>query len=143
MIKKRRDPGIKLFVSLIVLYDYERRYLLQHRTADAERLPDHWAFFGGGIKKNETPVEAVHRETFEELNYRLNDPMLVLDQPFMIDGIDGYMYVFIESLRGGKSDLRLQEGQGWGWFHLSEIRPLKMIERDRDILRRIEEFLNR
>jgi len=58
-------------VALIILYDHEKNFLLQHRTRDAAVLPDYWAFFGGGIKKGETPEDGVRREAYEELNYKL------------------------------------------------------------------------
>lgn len=71
-----------LNAALIILYDRQNRILLQHRTVDAERLPDCWAFFGGQIDVGESPLEAVYREAFEELNCRLRFPRLVLERDF-------------------------------------------------------------
>ncbi|MFC1824518.1 NUDIX domain-containing protein [Thermodesulfobacteriota bacterium] len=131
----------KLRVVLIILYDSENRLLLQHRTTDALTLPDYWAFFGGGIKKGETPMYAVHREALEELNCKIKKPILVFEQSFQIERIDGYMYVFIDEYYGNKSVLRLQEGQGWGWYKESEIDELKMIDHDREIVKKISKYL--
>jgi len=130
-------------VALIILYDRNKRLLLQHRTQDARIMPDYWAFFGGGIKDGETPEEAVRREAFEELNYRAKAPELVCEQDYKIGKIKGYMYVFIEEFCDNKSDLRLQEGQGWGWFKYTEIAPLKMIEHDREVVMFVGRFIEK
>lgn len=43
------------------------------------------------------------------------------------------MYVF-EELFDTIQTITLGEGQGFGWFHLSELSSLDMIEHDREIL---------
>lgn len=131
----------ELQVALIVLYDSDGRFLLQHRTEDAERLPGHWAFFGGGIKKGETPEDAVRRETLEELNYKLKTPQRVIEKDFQLGNVKGHMYVYVEAFEGDKSTLKLQEGQGWGWYKGCEIGGLKMIEHDRQVIESIVHYL--
>ena len=132
----------KLNASLIILYDTEHRLLLQHRTAGAERAPDHWAFFGGGIDLDETPKEAVIREALEELNYEPQNPEMVFERGFFLDGIQGCMHVFIEPYYGDKSKLRLGEGQDWGWFRSSELRDLKMLNHDRQVVEDVAQYLS-
>lgn len=133
----------KYKVSLIILYDSEKRFLLQHRTKDARLLPNHWAFFGGGLKKGETPEEAVKREAFEELGYATKAPLLVLEKDFTEKDVKGYLYIYIEAFYGNKSDLKLQEGQNWGWYKESEVGKLKMLERDKDTINFISRFLKK
>lgn len=128
-------------VALIILYDLENNLLLQHRTKDAAVLPDYWAFFGGGVKEGETPGDAVHREALEELNYKLKFPQFFTERDFKIGNAEGYMYVYIEAFDGNKSELKLQEGQGWGWYSISEIDTLKMIDHDRQIANLIGKYL--
>src|SRR5690348_7786634 len=67
-------------VSVCVLYTFSGRILLQHRTNDAFRLPGYWAFFGGGIEKGGTPMEALIREIREELSYQVQNPNFLLAQ---------------------------------------------------------------
>lgn len=129
-------------VSLIILYDSEKRFLLQHRTPDAQLLPDYWAFFGGGLKEGETPDDAVRRETFEELNYKLKSPEFVMEKNFREGVVEGRLYIYIESFIGDKTTLKLQEGQGWGWYSETEINDLKMIERDRQIIKAVSRYLS-
>ena len=114
----------KLNVSLILLHDNEKRFLLQHRTADAEQAPDHWAFFGGGINPGETPEDAVIRESLEELSYEPQSPKMIT-----------------EPYHGDKTKLRLGEGQGWGWFHNTELEGLKMLIHDRQVVEYATQFL--
>ena len=124
----------ELRVALVILFDCDGRILLQHRTEDAARLPGHWAFFGGSIGEGESPKEAVCREAVEELNYKLVDPSLILEQDFELSNAQGRLYIFIDEFLSDKALLKLGEGQGWGWFYLSEIYKLKMIDQDRKII---------
>ncbi|PIN87986.1 hypothetical protein COV12_00905 [Candidatus Woesearchaeota archaeon CG10_big_fil_rev_8_21_14_0_10_32_24] len=127
---------IKRNVALIVLYNKDRKILLQHRAKDAERLPDYWAFFGGGIDGEETPEQTVYRETFEELNYQLKNPRLILTQKFKTTRHEGTKYVFVEEY-DALQNLKLQEGQDWGWYQISETDSLKIVDHDRKVLEKI------
>lgn len=128
-------------VSLIILYDGEGRFLLQHRSIDAELLPGRWAFFGGGIEAGETPEDAVQREAREELNYSVKSPRLVCERDFEEKKTKGHMYVFVEHFSGNKDSLKLGEGQGWGWYGEGDVEKLDMIDRDRDTVRAIAKYL--
>jgi 8-oxo-dGTP diphosphatase len=132
---------MELKSSNIILYDSDERLLLQHRTWDAERLPGYWAFFGGGIKEEESPESAVRREALEEIGYTPIEPLLFVQQNFRIMDDCGYMYVFIEPFNGEKVELKLQEGQGWGWFNALETDNLKMIDHDRKIIKTLSNYL--
>lgn len=116
--------------------------LLQHRSDDAMVLPGFWAFFGGGAGQKETPDEAVRREAREELNYKLKNPVFIHEQRFIEGKARGRIYVFIEHFKSAKSVLRLQEGQGMGWYNVEEMRSLKMASRDKKIIGIIARFLN-
>ena len=63
----------------IILFDENKKILLQLRTKDAPFSPSKWGYFGGGIEEGETPLEAVKRECYEELEYQLKNPLLVLE----------------------------------------------------------------
>ena len=129
-------------VALIVLYDEQHNVLLQHRTDDAPFFPGYWAFFGGGFEQDETPLDAVIRETVEELCYQLTDPQLVIEQPFLVSELDCRMYLFVEQYRGDKSNLKLCEGQGWGWFGSHETEKLLMTGHDRIALQTARDFIS-
>lgn len=121
--------------ALIILYDKNKKILLQHRTEDAKRYPGYWAFFGGQIREGEIPAEAVKREAREELNYQLNNPRLVMTQHFSDDyGYEGTKYIFMEEYDLSKT-IMLSEGQGLGWYYLSETDKLKINSHDREVLK--------
>jgi len=128
-------------VALIIPYDADNRFLLQHRTADAKLLPGHWAFFGGGLEPGETPFDAVRREAMEEINFEIEKPELALEQDFQEGLTKGHLFIFIEQFTGNKNKLKLSEGQNWGWFNQKEVAGLKMIPRDREIINKISKRL--
>ena len=125
-------------VAIIILYDQDKKILLQHRAEDAERLPGYWAFFGGGIEAGETPEQAVKREALEELNYALDKPRLIMKQDFLSKDETNEKHVFVEEFDPSKK-ITIGEGQNFGWFHLSEINGLKIIDHDIEVLKYIKD----
>ena len=125
-------------VAIIILYDQDKKILLQHRAEDAERLPGYWAFFGGGIEAGETPEQAVKRETLEEINYTLKNPRLIMKQDFLSKDETNEKHVFVEEFDPSKK-ITLSEGQNLGWFHLYEIDGLKIIDHDIEVLKYIKD----
>ncbi len=119
-------------VSLLILFDKDKRILLQHRSEDQEGLPGYWAFFGGHIENGETPEQALLRESEEELEYMPENPRLVMTQDFMHDNIRHRKYVYLEEYNNSK--LVQHEGQAMGWYHLGEIQKLKMVDHDREVI---------
>ena len=125
-------------VAIIILYDKDKKILLQHRAEDAKRLSGYWAFFGGGIEAGETPEQAVRRETLEELNYTLKNPRFIMKQDFLSKDETNEKHVFVEEFDPSKK-ITLGEGQNLGWFHLSEIDGLKIIDHDTEVLKYIKD----
>ena len=103
--------------SSIILYNKDKKILLQHRSDDAPHAPGKWGFFGGGIEENETPLEAVKRGCFEELNYKLKNPKLILEKKIYLLF---KQYIFIEEYDESKK-LILNEGKEMRWFDFKEI----------------------
>ncbi len=128
----------KKIVSLVILYDSEKRILLQFRDSKAQTLPLHWGFFGGSIESGETPEQAVRRECFEELNYNMKNPKFVFAQEFKDVDHYGTKYVFIEMCNDKKA-LKLQEGQDWGWFKIEDTGDLKMCQHDKEVLEKLKD----
>jgi 8-oxo-dGTP pyrophosphatase MutT (NUDIX family) len=56
--------------AIFVLRDRQGRILLQKRDKKAPRNPGKWGFFGGNIREDETPPEALRREAREELGLK-------------------------------------------------------------------------
>ena len=125
-------------ISAIILYDKNKKILLQHRAEDAERLPGYWAFFGGGIEKGETPEQAVRREALEELNYPLNNPKLIMKQFFFYKNEKNEKNIFMEEYNPSR-ELILGEGQDMKWWHLSKLGRLKIVDHDAKVLEYIKD----
>jgi 8-oxo-dGTP diphosphatase len=126
-------------VSLLILYSSTGHLLLQHRTPDAFSLPNHWAFFGGGIEAGEGPMEALQREAIEELSYHVQNPYFLMAQTVRDGENLNRKYVFVEEYQN--QPLHLGEGQAMGWFSPDETFELKMIDHDRSIVERMREYL--
>jgi len=125
-------------IAVILLYNEDKKILLQHRSEDAERLPGYWAFFGGGINDSETPEKAVKRESLEELDYHLENPKLVMTQNFNGKHHDGTKYVYMEKFNSEKKII-LGEGQGLGWYNLEKMKDLKIVDHDQVVLEYIKD----
>ena len=126
-------------LAAIILYDGERRILLQHRTDDAPTFPNYWSFFGGGVEPGETLEEAVKREAFEELAYELRAPFLWRSQDFIHAGRTYSQHIFIEEYNG--SALVLGEGQAMDWFALHETGGLLMSNHSRAAVEALSQVL--
>ena len=127
-------------VAVFIFYTSLGRLLLQHRSPDTHRLPDYWAFFGGGIEPGESPTDALKREVREELSYHVQDPNFLTSQVFREGEDENMKYVFVERYEG--QPLELGEGQAMGWFFPHETQGLKMVDHDRAIVERIRQYLH-
>tara|TARA_Y100000310_G_scaffold182998_1_gene183093 strand:+ start:264 stop:662 length:399 start_codon:yes stop_codon:yes gene_type:complete len=127
-------------VSNIILYDSDKKVLLQQRTWDTAVLPGYWAFFGGSVENNESPKEAAVREAYEELSFNAKNLEFVVRFKIKLLGKELINNVFIE-LCTDKSPLKLNEGQDWGWYAINETKKLKMIPHDRKVLEKIDKII--
>jgi len=125
-------------VALIVLFDNKKKILLQHRTSDAPAYPNKWGFFGGEIEEGETPEESVKRECFEELEYELESPKLILKISLDLKNRRLVKYAFLERYNPNKK-LVLHEGQGMRWVTCEEFEKLDLVEHDLPIYKKIFE----
>jgi len=125
-------------VVLILLFDREGRFLLQHRDDNAPSYPGYWGFFGGGIEEGETPVDAVRREAAEELRYTptATAPVLIVEYGDGNAASFGRKFYFAE-VCPDKSALELHEGQGMDWFTMEEARNLKITENNLRVIESI------
>ena len=118
----------------IILYDEEKKVLLQMRDDKAENNPNTLGLFGGGIKAGETPEIAVKRECKEELDYELKNPKL-LDKALNVkEAKADERYVYVEKYDEA-SKLKCGEGKGFKWMNLDEvIKDKKIKECDKKVI---------
>lgn len=118
-------------VSLLILFDKDKRILLE------QCLSGYWVFFGGGIENSETPEQALWRESEEELEYKPQNPRLVMVQDVKEKNAINKKYVYLEKYNNAK--LTQHEGQTMNWFHLNDTKSLKMINHDRKVIEYIKD----
>lgn len=127
-------------VAVLILVNDKKQVLLQHRAKDAERLPNYWAFFGGGLEEGEAPEQTLAREIFEELEYRVANPVRIFDQRFGAKD-DTMKYVFVEPYDESQR-LVQHEGQDMRWFAFHELDGLLIVDHDKVALEEVREYLH-
>lgn len=123
--------------AVFVLRDKERKVLLQHRDEKASRYPNHWGFFGGELKENETPEETVKREASEELGIDLKS--LEFFKKYKLKDKYGFVrdeFLFVVPSTFSLKELkeRQKEGDDLGFFSFEELKELKLIDFEKIML---------
>ncbi len=105
--------------ALIVPINSKRQIFIQDRRGF--KKPD-WGFFGGEIEQGETPLEAVIRETKEELDININPDKLkylgVSTTLWDSVKIIRYMYLYFTE----QEKFNVLEGKGGYWLNFQEVR---------------------
>ncbi|MEB3161233.1 MAG: NUDIX hydrolase [Synechocystis sp.] len=104
-------------VALAILYQGDR-FLLQLRDDIPTILyPGCWALFGGHLEQGESPLQAVKREIWEEIGFKMTDP--VYFRPYSDQF--AIRHVFSHPLTVPLADLNLQEGWDFALISLDDI----------------------
>ncbi len=131
--------------SMAVILSPDRRQVLLHRR-ELFRL---WDLPGGGIEKNETPEQAIIRETREETGYEIQLEQLV--GVYLCQSVNGLgdqkTYVFRARATGGEARPSGLETSDLCWCDLTEaprrLEPLHRQMVDDAILQAPEPFQRR
>jgi 8-oxo-dGTP diphosphatase len=134
-------------VAIIIFYDDKGRILLQDRRG-ISKLGEEWGFFGGEIKEDETPKQAIVRETKEELNFDLKEYKYFGEYSYDIKNQVSFPWdkvlckVFIAPLKSNLSKFKQLEGKKMQLFSLEEAEKLKMAsEREIHMVRKLKKIL--
>lgn len=118
--------------SVVVLVKGEK-VLLAKRSKDSKNFPNEWSFVGGKVEEGETPLDAVVRETKEELGVGLT-PSGVQELPFspmFTKDIESFkVFLFIAQLPKGVEISLSEEHEEWGLFPLYQTPHLVGLAKD-------------
>lgn len=123
-----------LYKALILPVAPNNKLLIQDRRG---YKPPPWGFFGGSIEDGETPIEAVIRETEEELAIKLSESDLINKGVFPGAERDGFLYknhVFIWKFDGDLSRLTLLEGKDMKLLPFKDAYELISMDPDKIII---------
>ena len=102
----------------------KNQYLLQLRDKKKNIVaPNFWGFFGGKLKKNETPEQCIQRELYEEL--LINSQIVLKIYECVNFKKDTYIHFFLMRPKNKIKLENLKEGQSFGWFSKNKIKKIK------------------
>lgn len=104
------------------------KVLLIKRGSKSATYPDTWAFPGGKIDKDESPLQAASRESFEEVGYSPSSALSI----GAINSAGVKFHSFFS--KGPQFDVNINdESSDYGWFDINKL-PTPMIPSCRDLL---------
>ena len=107
--------------ALLIPINSERQIFIQDRRGF--KAPD-WGFFGGSIEAGESPIEAVIRETKEELVITLEPQELVYLGNFYTEYEDEQIWRDFYVYKTDRSNFDVQEGKGGKWVTAVEAKAV-------------------
>ena len=121
--------------SLLIPVNSKKQILIQDRRN--YKKPD-WGFFGGGIEGDETPLEAVIRESNEELSLELTKDDLIFLGESVTDWNGASIIRYMHLYKTDQESFEDLEGKGAHWLTFDEARERLQIEdRFEDLLEMI------
>jgi len=128
------------YKALIIPINPRNQIFIQDRRGF--KKPD-WGHFGGGIEANETPLEAVIRESKEELDIDVKPDELKYLGTFNTDWNGNKIVRYIFLYPTIQKDFKVLEGAGGYWLTFDEARKrLDNKERFDYIVDKIKKLLN-
>lgn len=107
----------------IILQNKEGKILMQLRDNKPNILyPNCWGFFGGSLKKGETPEEGIKREIKEEINYNLKNYSYIGE--FIFGELKCHIFLK-KDFEMNEKDIVVKEGQKCSFFSINEIKIKK------------------
>lgn len=126
-------------VSILLLYDSDKRVYLQHRSDYKERWAGYWGTFGGSIEEGETISQALEREIQEELAYQVANPILIHTQNLGRDKKYVHVELYDTSQKLIPSKKECKDAQ---WVTREEALKLNLIPHEIKVLEEAFRFLN-
>ncbi len=131
-------PDSRLYVVVGVVTNSKGQLLVQQRLPD-KPCAGQWEFPGGKVESNESAIQALERELFEELGIRVKNPIPLIQLTHDYNHANVWLDVFMVEKFSG--ELINREGQNYAWKALDEIADLDILEAVPPILQAAQKFL--
>jgi 8-oxo-dGTP diphosphatase len=128
---KKKEELKKNVVAIIVNED--NKILLLKRSSDPKIwMPSKWALVGGGIEKDETPLQAIKREIQEEIGLEIDKFIKTFTMNRNAGSIE---HMFACRYDGDPTDIRLnEENTNYGWYDVDEMKYLDTVPHLREYI---------
>ncbi|TDG95282.1 NUDIX hydrolase [Cardinium endosymbiont of Culicoides punctatus] len=130
-------------IAVCYIVNKDGKVLLLKRD-DSNLCGGKWCAPGGKLEKDETPIQTVIRETFEETAIQLNQAQLVFEQTVYMrllqqetkqDAIDYILHLFKTIAFKDQPTITLnKEHTDYVWVNLQECNKLKVIPGGKELL---------
>lgn len=134
-------------VALLVFYNDKNEILMQDRMGHS-KSGEEWGFFGGAIEEDETPEQALVREIKEEMNLDLVNKFKqtgIIENTYFSEkqncDVNVKRFVFVAKYENEK--YKISEGRGAKWFDLNSVKILKLVPGDSEVVKLVQEYLER
>jgi len=131
---------MKISFAVICFYTKESKILIQNRKS-INNYNSEWGLFGGHLGYGETDLEAVIRETKEELDIDIREKDLEYIGTVKTPVGQAYTSIFISELKINLNDIKVLEGDGCELVSKDECSKLKLHPGDRFRTNLIFDFL--
>jgi len=130
--------------ALIIPYNDKKEILIQDRSNMNKDIEMPWGYFGGGIEEGETPIQAVIRETKEELGIDIKEKDLkylgkFIDQPLPDKMIEREAYIWRMDI--DVTDINLQEGKAMKFVMPKDAKELFVLDGDKELAESVTNHL--
>lgn len=105
-------------VACVIFINKKKEILLLLRdNKPTIPYPNTWALIGGHLENRETPLEALKRETKEEINYNIKNSIFI---GTIDDKAGNLVYIYKSKIDKKIKELKLTEGQKIDFFNFED-----------------------
>lgn len=119
-------PKREIQVVVGIIFNNLGQVLLSTRP-EGKSYSGYWEFPGGKIEKNESRIEALHRELHEELNIEVINPTPWLQKKVIYEELSLILFFYRVGYQDWTGDIKALEKQRWCWIDIAKIDPEKIL----------------